>query len=151
MINSLSKYFSRDQFSSFAKSFITINTVSFLSGSAAFLIERSFWAYYILSFVLQIIIGYVIATYTYSHYKSTAYMAELEVLEKLSTLLNCAYCNQPNVITFLPDNIPDLKCDQCGSISSVKLHFTVARTTTAISNKVSLTLKEPQTTHNIKL
>ena len=78
-------------------------------------------------------------------------MAELDKLEKLSTILNCAYCDHQNVFTFLPDEVPDLKCEKCQNTNSVKLHFTVARTTSNAPTDIASILKEPQTNNKINL
>ena len=136
-----------------AKSLITVSFVSTLCGFAAQLCNKPFWSAFLLSYAIQIIVGYILATYTYSNYRKTIYLAELDKLEKLSTILNCAYCNEPAVVTFLPDQVPDLSCDKCKNTSSVKLQFAVTRITTIppSHNSISAALKEPQKTHNINL
>lgn len=153
MIRTLFSTLKPDQLFSFARSIVTVSFVSALFGVAAYLCNKPFWVTFLLSFAAQIVTGYALATYTYSNYKKTVYLAELDKLEKLSTILNCAYCNEPAVITFLPDQVPTLVCDKCQNSNSVKLQFTVARTTTITptQNSISTALKEPQKTHNIKL
>ena len=58
-------------------------------------------------------------------------LGELDKLENLSTILECAYCNTKNVLTFIPDQNEKIqfKCANCNNINSVLLQFTVARTT----------------------
>lgn len=133
------------------KSTATTVFISALCGTSAYLFGSSFWAAFALATAIQYIAGYIIATYVFSSYKNSVYMAELDKLEKLSTILNCAYCDHQNVFTFLPDEVPDLKCEQCQNVNSVKLHFTVARTASTISTNIADILKEPQTNNKINL
>lgn len=128
------------------KSILTTAFVSSLTGIVSVLVGKTFWVAFCMMTILQIVFGYALATYTFYNYKKDVYLAELDKIEKLSTILNCAYCNEPALVTFLPDQTPELQCEKCKNNSSVKLHFTVARQTTAPTP-----LSEPQTTHNIKL
>lgn len=132
------------------KSLLTVVAVSTLCGSGGYLLDKSFFGVFLVATAAQFIIGYVLSAHSAYDFKKTAYLAELEKLEKLSTILNCAYCNEPNLVTFLPDTAPELVCDKCKNTSNVKLHFTVARQTTS-PTPVSAILSEPQKTHNIKL
>lgn len=136
---------------SIIKSLVTTVVISTLCGLGSHLFNHSFWAAFALATAIQYVVGYVVATYMYGSYKSSIYMAELDKLEKLSTILNCAYCDHQNVFTFLPEEVPDLKCEKCQNINSVKLHFTVARTTSSITTDIASILKEPQTNNKIAL
>jgi len=131
------------------KSITTVSFISTLCGVAAYLVNKSFWAAFCLGTAVQFIAGYVVSVITANDYKSAVVKAELDKLEKLSTIVNCAYCSTPNVVTFLPDEVPSIVCDKCQNVSSVKLHFTVARTTTSVDT-MTTTLKEPQKNHNIQ-
>lgn len=132
------------------KSLLAVACISTLCGSAGYLLDKSFFGIFIAVTAIQFIIGYIITTLTAYDFKKTAYLAELDKLEKLSTILNCAYCNEPNLVTFLPDTPPELVCEKCKQTSSVKLHFSVSRQTT-IPSPITSILSEPQKTHNIKL
>lgn len=153
MIRTFFLYLISEQTFNLLKSILTVSFVSTLCGFAAQLCDKPFWSAFLLSAAIQLIVGYILATYTYSNYKKTVYLAELDKLEKLSTILNCAYCNEPTVITFLPDQVPDLNCEKCKNVSSVKLQFAVTRTTTIAptSSTISAALKEPQKNHKINL
>jgi hypothetical protein len=131
------------------KSLLTVASISSLCGSAGYLLDKSFLGIFLASTAIQFILGYAIASYTSYDFKKSAYIAELDKLEKLSTILNCAYCNEPSLVTFLPDTPPTLACEKCNNTSNVKMQFSVARQT---SPPVTLSaLSEPQKNHNIKL
>ena len=139
------------QLLTFIKSLFTTALVSTLFGIAGASLGKSFWAGFGYSAAAQFIIGYIVATITHSSYKNSTYLAELNYLEKLSTILNCAYCNHPNIVTFLPEEIPNIICEKCKNTSSIKLQFSVSRTTLPAGDPSMSILKEPQTTHKIKL
>ena len=140
-----------NQLLTFIKSLFTTALVSTLFGIASASLGKSFWAGFGYCAAAQFIIGYIVATITHSSYKNSTYLAELNFLEKLSTILNCAYCNQPNIVTFLPEEIPNIICEKCKNTSSIKLQFSVSRTTLPVTDSVTSILKEPQPTHKIKL
>ncbi len=103
---------------------------------------------------LQLIVGYITNTYiTEKMRKEIALaenqrlLAELDKIEGISTILNCAYCSEPNVKSFIPDEDADFICDKCNNKNTVVVQFSVARITTPVNSILS----EPQQTHNIKL
>ena len=152
MISSLFKKINSNQFFLLVKSLTTSVLVSCLFGIAGVCIDKSFWAGFNYSLAAQFIIGYAVATITQTHYKNSTYIAELNALEKLSTILNCAYCNHPNIVTFLPDEIPSMVCEKCKNNNSIKLQFSVSRTTIpATLDTTTSILKEPQQANKIKL
>jgi transposase-like protein len=91
--------------------------------------------------------------YLNSKTNALVYIEELNKLEKFSTLLNCSYCNETNVVTFLPEEVPNFTCTKCQNINNVKLTFTVARvsTPTPSMNDFNKIISEPQQQHNIQL
>lgn len=135
------------------QSLLTTSLISSLFGLASYLFNYSFWAVFAITAAMQFIIGYMYSTYVTSKYKKEVLIAELDKLERLSTLLNCVYCNIQNIVTFLPNEVPDFACDKCGQLNSVKLQFTVARSTNTVPNITDFDkiIKEPQSNHNIKL
>ena len=132
------------------KSLLIVVVVSSLCGLAGYFLNSSFVGVFLTVTIIQYVLGYLISAYASYDFKKSAYLAELDKLEKLSTILNCAYCSTPNLVTFLPDSAPELVCEKCKNTSSVKLHFSVARIT-APPAPISSILSEPQKTHNIKL
>lgn len=129
------------------KSILLVSTVSTVAATAGYLLDKSFWGVFLAITATQVILSFSINTFVAYDFKKTAYLAELEKLEQLSTILNCAYCNTPALVTFLPEVAPEIVCDKCKNTSNVKLHFTVARQTTPPPTVLS----EPQKQHNIKL
>lgn len=103
---------------------------------------------------LQLIVGYIVNTYIVEKAKKEValaenqrLLAELDKIEGISTILNCAYCNEPNVKSFIPDEDADFVCEKCNNKNTVVVQFSVARVTTPVNSILS----EPQKTHNIKL
>lgn len=141
-----------NNFKQFIKSFVTVTTISSLVGFAGTAYDKPFWSIFSYCTAAQFVLGYTVAALAQNYYKNNTYIAELNALEKLSTLLNCAYCNQPNVVTFLPDEIPNMVCDKCKNTNSIKLQFSVSRTTIPMNAAPAESiLKEPQRSHKIKL
>lgn len=134
------------EFKNALKSILMTCFIASLCGLSGLIFGKSFLAIFCIAIVIQIMLGYALSTLTFYNYKKSVYLAELEKIEKLSTLLNCAYCNETCLVTFLPEVAPELKCAKCNNTSSVKLHFTVARQTNIVT-----ALSEPQKNHNIKL
>jgi len=135
------------------QSLLTTSLISGLFGLASYLFNYSFWAVFAITAAMQFIIGYMYSTYVTSKYKRDILIAELDKLERLSTLLNCVYCNTQNIVTFLPNEVPDFMCEKCSQPNNVKLQFTVARSTNTAPNITDFDkiIKEPLTNHNIKL
>lgn len=135
------------------QSLFTTSLISSLFGLASYLFSYSFWAAFAITAAMQFIIGYMYSIYITSKYKREVLIAELDKLERLSTLLNCVYCNTQNIVTFLPNEVPDFTCEKCSQLNSVKLQFTVARSTNTVPNITDFDkiIKEPQSNHNIKL
>ena len=129
------------------KSLLIIAAISSLCGSAGYLLNKSFFGVFIAVTAMQFIVGYIVTTLTAYDFKKSAYLAELDKLEKLSTILNCAFCNEPSLVTFLPDVAPELVCEKCKHTSNVRLHFSVARQT-ILPTSVSAILSEPLKPNN---
>lgn len=105
--------------------------VSLLGGFSFYLIGYNFWPTFILFFVFQYIIFSFFGNIINSYFLQKTKQKELEALEPLSTLLECAYCNKPNIMTFYPtDNeMLELECASCKKKNSVRIQFVVARLT----------------------
>ncbi len=56
-------------------------------------------------------------------------------MEPLSTILECAYCNTKNLMTFLPDQNEriEFECVSCKKTNIVNIQFVVARTTEPVN------------------
>lgn len=108
---------------------------------------RSLFGAALLVTSLQVIVGYVVNVYIVEKFKKDTLLAEINKLESLSTILNCAYCDHPNVKSFIPDDDANFTCAECNNQNTVVVQFSVARTTTPINSILS----EPQKTHKIEL
>lgn len=91
----------------------------------------SFYISFFLFFIFQYVLFSVIANIVNNYYIQKTKQMELQELEKLSTLLECAYCTKLNIMTFLPDQNEKLEftCNSCKNKNSVKMQFIVARVT----------------------
>lgn len=113
----------------FFRSTTTVAFISGLSGLAFHLLNKDFWPAFILTFVLQYalfsFVGNVISNYFSYKLKET----ELNKLENLSSILECAFCAKPNVVTFLPNQNErfEFECEDCKNKNVVNMNFTVAR------------------------
>jgi len=69
---------------------------------------------------------------------------ELDKLENLSTILECAYCSEKNILTFIPDQNEKLEfnCSSCNKLNSVILQFTVIKQNETI--QISSLLKDDE-------
>lgn len=119
-------------------------TVIALAGS---LIFGSFWGWFGISLVLQVI-GFVIWN-SYLIQKDNAAIqqaeiAELTTLSNMSVTLTCAYCNRPNDTPIKLNKKNTFKCEFCSQINGVFMQFTSTALTTPIDS-IKLPLNESET------
>lgn len=114
--------------------FITAVTSS-IAGLAGYLLNLGFFPVFLLFFIFQYVLFFALSTLIVSYFKEKTKQKELDKLENLSTILNCAYCNQPNIMTFLPNDNSKLEftCESCKKQNSVTMNFVVARLTEPIN------------------
>ena len=105
--------------------------VSLLGGLSFYLIGYSFWSAFILFFVFQYILFSFVGNLINSYFLQKTKQKELESLEPLSTILECAYCNKPNIMTFFPNDneMLEMECASCKKKNSIRIQFVVARLT----------------------
>lgn len=121
------------------KKFITstfiVSVISLLGGISGHLLVSNFWAFFVLFFIVQYIVFFAISTIIESYFIEKTKQKELDKLENLSTILNCAYCNQQNIMTFLPENNNrvEFTCENCKKKNLVTMQFIVARITEPVS------------------
>jgi hypothetical protein len=120
---------------------LTVFAISILIGFAAKNIGGDFISSFILAFAFQYILFSFIGNVINSYFKQKTIQKELDILEPLSTILNCAYCNHKNMMTFLPDEMEtsEFTCTKCEKKNSVRIQFVVARQTEMIDLPVSST------------
>lgn len=119
----------------FIKSTFYVTVISLLAGMGGYLLGYNFLAVFLLFFAIQYILFSAISSLVISYFVEKTKQKELDKLENLSTILNCAYCNQPNVMTFLPQDTSRLEfeCDSCKKKNVVTIGFTVARVTEPVN------------------
>jgi hypothetical protein len=133
----------------FIKSTVIVTILSSIIGLAIMNIGGNFLTTFLLAFSCQYILFSFVANIINSYIKQQTIQKELDVLEPLSTILECSYCNQKNLMIFNPDDIEtsEFSCSECQKKNSVKIQFVVARQTEFIqlpmsSKGVSLKDKE---------
>lgn len=115
----------------FIKSTITVITTSLLIALSVWLLNGNYAAAFILSISIQYILFSFFGGMINNYFTQITRQKELDKLEQLSTILECAYCKKHNVMTFLPDENERIEfvCDSCGKRNLVNINFTVARIT----------------------
>lgn len=109
--------------------------VSCIGGLGGYILNIGFIPTFLLFFVFQYILFFALSTLVVSYFKEKTKQKELDKLESLSTILNCAYCNQFNIMTFIPNDNSKLEftCESCKKQNSVTMNFVVARLTEPIN------------------
>ena len=111
-----------NNFKTFFKSVFILISVSVLGGILGWLLMLSFWITFLCFFIFQIItfsfLGSIIKNYNNRKIKEL----ELNKLEKLSTLLSCAYCKKQNIMIFDPNETEriEFECDHCKKRNLIK-------------------------------
>jgi hypothetical protein len=120
--------------SSFIKSTLIVLFISSVIGLTSKLAGNSFLVAFTLSVCLQYILFTFLAYVINSYFAQKTKLKELDKLEQLSSILLCAFCQKPNVITFIPDQNERIEflCDHCSGKNVVTMNFTVARVTDPI-------------------
>lgn len=115
----------------YSKSLLLIITTSGLFGCLSFIFFNTFWFTFSFFILLQHLLYFVILNLVNNYFKEKTKQKELDKIENLSTILDCAYCSTKNIITFIPDQYEKIqfKCTKCNNNNSVIIQFIVARTT----------------------
>jgi hypothetical protein len=120
-------------FLQFFKSTFVVSVISSLIGLSAFLAGKSFWPAFLLATGCQYVVFSGIINTINNYLTLQARQKELDKLEPLSTILECAVCKTQNVITFIPDQNErfEFTCEneKCKSKNVVSINFTVAKVT----------------------
>ena len=114
---------------SIIKSTATVLGLSFLAGFAATLAGVSFWAGFFSAAILQYIVFSFVGSFLTHYISESRRKLELDKLESLSTILQCAYCHKPNLMTFNPNDVEriEFECDACKKRNLVTMQFTVVQ------------------------
>ena len=113
------------------KSTSIILLVSSLTGLAFVLLNKAFWPAFLLTTCVQYVLFSAIAGTINSYFAHQTRQKELDKLEGLSTILECATCKTQNITTFIPDQNErfEFLCEGCQNKNVVNINFTVARVT----------------------
>jgi len=137
----------------FVKSTAIVIAISTLGSLAIKMFGGNFWASFLLFFSIQYILFSFFATIIKNYFIQQTYQKQLDVLEPLSTILECASCRTNNVMTFLPDQNEraEFVCTSCERKNVVNIQFLVAQTTEPIitSNATGVPLLPELPTENI--
>ena len=134
----------------FIRSTLTVLLISLLGSLGVKTIGGNFWAAFALFVTIQYILFSFIATLIKSYIFKQAYEKELDALEPLSTILDCAYCSKSNVMTFLPDQNEraEFTCNSCDKKNLVNIQFVVARITEPVNMPSATGIPSIQTISN---
>jgi hypothetical protein len=125
----------------FLKSTSTVSLTSALISLSAWMAGSNYIAAFLLSISIQYILFSFFGGLINNYFSQITRQKELDKLEQLSTILECAYCKKHNVMTFIPDENERVEfvCDSCEKRNLVNINFTVARITEpVISNQSAL-------------
>lgn len=118
----------------FIKSTVVVLFVSTLISLSVWMFKGNFLAAFLLSVAFQYILFSFIGGIINSYLTQQTRQKELDKLEQLSSILECASCKKPNVITFIPDEKERVEfiCDSCTKKNVVNIVFSVAGVTEPI-------------------
>jgi hypothetical protein len=133
------------EFFLFLKSTFTVFITSILISLGVWMLHGNFLAAFILTFTIQYILFSFVGSMINNYFNQKTKQKELDKLENLSSLLECAFCKKPNVITFIPDENERVEfvCESCKGKNIVNLNFTVARMTDMIPLNTLPKISEP--------
>lgn len=117
--------------SEFFKSTSIVCILSSLFGIGFVLLGKPFWPSFILAAGIQYILFSLVAGVINNYFEHQTRQKELDKLTPLSTILECAVCESPNVCTFVPDQNErfEFVCRKCESSNVVNINFVVAKVT----------------------
>jgi hypothetical protein len=118
------------------RSTIIVLSISTVGALLFKLIGFSFTISFLLFFIFQYVLFSFIANIVNNFFIQKTKQKELDQLEKLSTLLECAYCGKQNIMTFFPDQTErsEFSCSSCKKKNAVNIQFVVARVTEFIDS-----------------
>ncbi len=111
--------------------------ISTLFGYAGSTIVGTFWSWFIITFLIQIIgfAGY--NSYLIQKDNIALQQAEVEALEqfsKFSVKISCAYCHQSTVTPIQLNQRNTFKCENCNQVNGVSMQFIATTLTTPIQS-----------------
>jgi hypothetical protein len=111
--------------------------ISMLFGFAGSAIVGTFWAWFWLSFLGQVIVFSIVNSYLIQRDTATLQQQELDMLDKLSKFtvkLNCGYCRQANTTPISLNQRNTFKCESCNQVNGISMQFMATTLTTPIES-----------------
>jgi len=119
----------------FAISAMMTVLISSIAGVAGLLFHSSFWGWFSIALIIQLILGY----FWNQHLDRTAGVEILSLQNKFADItnrqtieLNCAYCNFKNLVNIVLNKDNQFTCPNCQQINKINIKFTTLRTTTVL-------------------
>jgi hypothetical protein len=125
----------KNYFLTFLKSTFIVVFISLIGATAAYTLGINFVGAFLLLFAIQFILFSFVADIIKNYFQEKTKQKQLDALEPLSTILECAYCNHSNLITFNPNQNERIEftCSSCSNKNLVNIGFSVARITEPVS------------------
>jgi hypothetical protein len=120
---------------SLIKSTLIVFFISAFGSLGCYIIGINYIAAFIFLFVCQFILFSFLGNIITKYFEEKTKQKQLDILEPLSTILECAYCNKENIMTFFPNDKQriEFECTSCNKKNLVNINFTVARITEPIN------------------
>lgn len=118
--------------------------ISTLFGFAGSFIIGTFWSWFVLSFLLQVIIFLGWNSFLIQKEMSNNQLAEIQALEQLSKFvvrLTCAYCQHPNNVPIQLNQKNTFGCESCNQANGVYMQFTATSLSTPLE-KISASIED---------
>ena len=122
---------------------------SVIAGFAGSAIIGTFWGWFWITFLLQIVIFSGWNSYLLQQQSQQLQESEIKLLEQLSKFtitMSCAYCQRPNDVPIQLDQKNTFKCQACNQTNGVFMQFSSTTITTPIE---SLKLSVPDSNKTI--
>ena len=110
---------------------------STLFGFAGQTIVGSFWSWFCISFLIQVIGFVAYNSYLIQRDFTELQRAEISALDKLSKFtikITCAYCQQANVVPIQLNQRNTYKCESCNQVNGVSMQFMSTTITTPLES-----------------
>lgn len=118
--------------------------VSIVFGFTGSTIIGNFWGWFFISFLLQIIIFVLWNSYVLGKQSLAEQQLEVQALEnfaKFTVNLDCAYCQQKNLVPIQLNQKNTFKCESCNQVNGVYMQFMATTITTPLES-VSLPVND---------
>ena len=129
-----------------AISTIVTSIVSALFGFAGQTIVGTFWSWFCISFLVQVILFAIYNSYLIQKDNIVLQQLENQALNELSKFtvkLLCSYCQQPNITPIQLNQKNTFKCESCNQVNGISMQFIATSLTTPIQT-ISIPVAEQE-------